>query len=54
MDMARPAGTFRVEAAGSLTPELEGRGKSASHPRRDRGPGGKKTASKRRDDDERG
>lgn len=29
--MARPAGAFRVETAGSLTPELEGTFKSISH-----------------------
>jgi len=34
MDMARPSGAFRVEAAGSMTPELEGTFKSISHPRR--------------------
>ncbi len=33
--MARPAGAFHIEAAGSLTPELEGRETSAVHPRRD-------------------
>lgn len=32
--MARPAGPFRAETAGSLTPELEGSPKSGSHPRR--------------------
>lgn len=32
--MARPDGAFRTEAAGSLTPELEGREKSLSHPQR--------------------
>ena len=32
--MARPAGPFRMETAGSLTPELEGAFKSLPHPRR--------------------
>ncbi len=32
--MARPSGAFRIEAAGSMTPELEGTFKSISHPRR--------------------
>lgn len=51
--MARPAGAFRAETAGSLTPELEGTFKSISHPRR----GGKTSAGKPglagRDDNER-
>lgn len=45
--MGRPKGTFRMEAAGSLTPELLGYPKSQSHDRtalRDR-----KTASKAKD-----
>lgn len=29
--MARPAGSFRTETAGSLTPELDRREKSATH-----------------------
>ncbi|MEL4860629.1 hypothetical protein AAEU42_05170 [Pseudoflavonifractor phocaeensis] len=32
--MARPSGPFRMEAAGSLTPELEGASRSGRHPRR--------------------
>lgn len=31
--MARPQGLFHMEAAGSLTPELEGGARSGHHPR---------------------
>ncbi len=51
--MARPAGIFRTEASGSLTPELEGREKSATHSHRDLSSPKKTTAPERRDPIER-
>ncbi|MEA4954230.1 MAG: hypothetical protein VB096_01770 [Pseudoflavonifractor sp.] len=48
--MARPAGVFRMEAAGSLTPELEGAFKSITHSRRSGKPNSEKTVSAGRHD----